>query len=102
MPSYVITGASRGLGYAFLQHLSADPSNIVIGLVRNKSEADAKVKKDGLPKNVHILQADILDIPALKKAAEDTTKITGGDIDILINNAAYQAEGSAFAGMQEA
>lgn len=101
MPSYLITGASRGLGYAFLQHLSQDPSNIVIGLVRNKAAAEEKVQKDGL-KNVHIIQADIVDIPALKKAAEETAQLTGGSLDVLINNAAWMSEKSAFANMSQA
>lgn len=101
MPSYVITGASRGLGYAFLQHLSRDSSNVVIGLVRNKAATDEKVQKDGL-KNVHIIQADVVDIPALKKAAEETTQLTGGSLDVLINNAAFISDTSAFANMSQA
>jgi hypothetical protein len=39
--------------------------NVVIGLVRQKSKVDKKVAEDGL-KNVTILEADILDLPALQ------------------------------------
>jgi NAD(P)-dependent dehydrogenase (short-subunit alcohol dehydrogenase family) len=87
MSSYVVTGAARGIGYAFLQNLSQNPSNIVIGLVRNKADTDAKVAKDGL-KNVHIIQADITSLPAQKAAAEQVAALTGGKLDVLINNAA--------------
>ncbi|KAH8665997.1 short chain dehydrogenase [Tricladium varicosporioides] len=87
MPSYVVTGASRGLGYAFVRHLAIDPSNIVIGLVRNKTTTNERLAKDGI-KNVTIIEADITDFVALQKAATETSNLTGGSLDYLINNAA--------------
>jgi len=87
MPSYVITGASRGLGYSFITHLASIPGNTVIGLVRNKPATDERLAKDGV-KNVHIFQADVTDIKALQAAAEATSKVTGGKLDVLIHNAA--------------
>ncbi len=63
----------------------------VFGLVRrNKAETEAKVEKEGL-KNVTIFEADVQDAPALQKAAEGVSKITGGKLDIMINNAASLA-----------
>ncbi|KAJ9608848.1 hypothetical protein H2200_006619 [Cladophialophora chaetospira] len=88
MPSYVVTGASRGIGYGFIQHLSQDPSNIVVGLVRDKPATDRKIQQDGI-KNVTILQADITDREALKAARDQVKELTGGSLDYLINNAAY-------------
>ncbi|KAJ9496448.1 hypothetical protein H2202_008111 [Exophiala xenobiotica] len=88
MPSYLITGANRGLGYAFVQYLSRDSSNTIIGLVRNKASADASVSRDNL-KNVTMLQADISDRASLVSARDSVTSITGGKLDYLINNAAY-------------
>ncbi|KAL1605046.1 hypothetical protein SLS60_004589 [Paraconiothyrium brasiliense] len=92
MPSYVITGASRGIGWGFVQYLSEDPSNTVIGLVRNAPPTIERVKSE-LPdrNNIHILQADLNDNPAIKKAAAATASITGGSLDYLIGNAAYLA-----------
>ncbi|KAL5456408.1 hypothetical protein PMIN06_003914 [Paraphaeosphaeria minitans] len=90
MPSYVITGASRGLGWGFVKHLSEDTSNTVIGLVRNAPATIERVKTELADrKNIHILQADLNDTPALKKAAADTANITGGSLDYLVGNAAY-------------
>ncbi|KAA1472251.1 NAD(P)-binding protein [Dentipellis sp. KUC8613] len=86
MPSYVITGANRGIGLAFVRQLSAKSENIVIALVRNISTTDGL--KSLNRSNVHILQADIGDLASLKRAAADTAKITGGSLDVLINNAA--------------
>ncbi|GAD93583.1 hypothetical protein TRV_02338 [Paecilomyces variotii No. 5] len=87
MPSYVITGASRGLGFEFVRQLSQNPENVVIGLVRNRAAADSKVQAQGL-KNVHIVEVDYTDLPSLKKAAEKVKDLTGGGLDYLINNAA--------------
>ncbi|KAJ9644144.1 hypothetical protein H2201_007122 [Coniosporium apollinis] len=95
MPSYVVTGASRGLGYAFITHLAKDSSNTVIGLARNKAATDSRLAKDDI-KNVTILQADILDSLALQAAAAETARITGGGLDVLINNAAYVSEETSF------
>lgn len=94
MPSYVITGASRGMGYAFVTHLASIQGNTVIGLARNKSATDArlaadKTLDDTAKKDIHILQADVTDLPSLETAATETAKITGGAVDVLINNAAF-------------
>jgi len=101
MPSYVVVGASRGLGYAFIKYLSQDPSNIVIGLVRNKADTEKAIAEDGL-KNVHLFEADVLDVPALRKAANETSKITGGSLDMLINNAAYISTRSSYRTLSQA
>ncbi|RAK95683.1 NAD(P)-binding protein [Aspergillus ibericus CBS 121593] len=97
MPSYVITGASRGLGWEFLLQVSSDPNNTVIGLVRNKLETDKKVSEE-LPErsNIHILQADITDYAALQNAAAETARIIGGGLDYLIANAGAVASFDAY------
>ena len=79
--------------YAFVKTLAADPSNQVIGLVRNKKAAEDRLVADGIT-NVHVLAADITDEPALKLAAEETRRILGGKgLDVLINNAARVSGG---------
>lgn len=88
MPSYVVIGASRGIGYAFLEHLSKDPQNLVIGTARKTAPTIEQVEQDGL-KNVHILEADLLDHQSLHSAAAETSKLTGGKLDYLILNGAY-------------
>ncbi|KAM5343335.1 hypothetical protein ACJ41O_014301 [Fusarium nematophilum] len=97
MSSYLITGASRGLGFEFVRQLSDDPKNTVIGLVRNKKAADEKITQE-LPgrDNLHIIQADINDYEALKASVEETSKLTGGGLDVIIANAVYAAPSSAY------
>jgi NAD(P)-dependent dehydrogenase (short-subunit alcohol dehydrogenase family) len=95
MPSYLVTGASRGLGYAFVRHLAAIPGNTVIGMVRNKDATLARLEKDGIT-NISIVQADITDREALSAAYEEVKNLTKGSLDILINNAALIDENSAY------
>ncbi|KAK4450298.1 NAD(P)-binding protein [Podospora aff. communis PSN243] len=90
MPSYLITGVARGIGYEFVRQYSADPQNTVIGIVRNKAATDAKIAADAdltSRTNIHILEADITSYPALQAAAAATAEITGGALDVLIGNA---------------
>ncbi|CAF9927542.1 MAG: hypothetical protein ALECFALPRED_003738 [Alectoria fallacina] len=95
MPSYVVTGASRGLGLEFVRTLSSDTQNLVIGLVRNRAAAE-KAFGEAVPRNLIFLNADITDLDALKSAATETAELTGGGLDYLINNAALISETSRY------
>ncbi|KAG1771261.1 hypothetical protein EDD22DRAFT_1030092 [Suillus occidentalis] len=86
MPSYAITGAARGIGFEFVNQLSADSKNTVFALVRSKATAN-KLAALGR-RNVRIIEADITDNEALKNAAAEVSQITGNSLDYLINNAA--------------
>ncbi|KAL2163789.1 hypothetical protein VTH06DRAFT_5848 [Thermothelomyces fergusii] len=99
MPSYLITGVSRGIGYEFLRQCSSDPSNTVVGIVRDKSRMLEKVSQDPDLKgrrNIHILQADLIDYASLKAAAAETANITGGSLDYVIANAALVSKYDAY------
>ncbi|KAF5639614.1 protoporphyrinogen oxidase [Fusarium sp. NRRL 52700] len=67
MPSYLVTGASRGLGFGFIQTLYRNPNNTVIGLVRDKKATDKKLAEEG--------------------AVEAVSDIAGGSLDFIIANA---------------
>ncbi|KAI1169862.1 NAD(P)-binding protein [Nemania sp. FL0916] len=100
MPSYVITGVSRGLGFEFLRQLSENPNNTVFGIVRDKATTDEKVSTELQGRsNIHILEADILNYNALKKAAEAVAEISGGSVDYLISNAGYVSKFDAYDGI---
>ncbi|KAK7913841.1 hypothetical protein PG985_011544 [Apiospora marii] len=99
MPSYVVTGVSRGLGYEFLRQLSSDPSDVVIGTVRDKAATLQKMSEDaGFQgrSNIHLLEVELTNYDALKKAAEDVAKITGGSLDYLIASAGYVTDFDAY------
>ncbi|KAI3329191.1 NAD(P)-binding protein [Xylariaceae sp. AK1471] len=100
MPSYVITGVSRGLGFEFLRQFSHNSSNTVIGLVRDKSATDKKVSEELQGRsNIHILEADMTNYDALKRAADAAGEITGGSVDYVIANAAYVSKTDAYDGI---
>jgi len=88
MPSYAITGASRGLGLGLVRQLSAQPTNTVFALVRNPAKAtalSALSAQKGL--DIRILEADVTDPPSLLAAAAAVRAVTGGTLDVLIHNA---------------
>ncbi|KAL4882052.1 NAD(P)-binding protein [Aspergillus karnatakaensis] len=101
MPSYLITGASRGLGFEFIRQYSQDPANLVIGLVRSVAATEKKVAAEFPDRtNIHIVHGDITDRESLKQAAEQVSKITGSSgLDVLIANAAYISDFSAWDGL---
>ncbi|KAF7562911.1 hypothetical protein G7046_g1235 [Stylonectria norvegica] len=96
MASYLVTGASRGLGFEFIRQLSADSKNTVIGLVRNKAEAEEKASKEIGRSNLHFVQASLTDYDSLVKSVGEVSKITGGSIDHIIANAADLGTWSGF------
>ncbi|KIJ52470.1 hypothetical protein M422DRAFT_156847 [Sphaerobolus stellatus SS14] len=87
--SYVITGASRGIGLEFVRQLSTVATNQVFTIVRNKSTSTKLIELASNNKNIKILEADVTNYTQMKAAATEVSKDTGGALDVLINNAAY-------------
>ncbi|KAJ4311246.1 hypothetical protein N0V94_008037 [Neodidymelliopsis sp. IMI 364377] len=98
MSVYVITGASKGIGFEFLKQISDDPENLVVGLVRDKDATKQKVMEElGERPTVHILHADLTSYATLKKAAADTAEIVGErGVDYLIANGAFMSDLDSF------
>ncbi|KAL6353711.1 hypothetical protein LRP88_12699 [Fusarium phalaenopsidis] len=97
MPTFLVTGASRGLGFAFLKELSADRDSLVVGLVRNKVSTERKITEElGSPDNIRIVEADITNYDALKDSVQEVSKITSGVLDYIIANAALIPSWSAW------
>jgi NAD(P)-dependent dehydrogenase (short-subunit alcohol dehydrogenase family) len=86
MTSYLVTGASRGIGLEFIRQLSEDSKNTVIGLVRNAAKSVYLQEISHLP-NVHVVEGDVTSVETMHKAAESVAAITGGSLDYIIENA---------------
>lgn len=87
MPTTVVVGASRGIGYQFIKTLAAE-GNTVIATARTVADLEAKVKADNIP-NTHVVQADLISSESLKAAAEATSSLVDGKIDHLLINGAF-------------
>ncbi|KAH8701258.1 hypothetical protein GQ44DRAFT_785949 [Phaeosphaeriaceae sp. PMI808] len=87
MTNTVVIGASRGIGYQFIQTLAAE-GNTVIATARNVTDLEGKVKADKIP-NTHVVQADLTSSDSLKAASKATSTLVNGQIDHLLINGAY-------------
>lgn len=89
MPSYLITGSSRGLGLAFVGQLLKNPQNFVIATARNPSKAtELQALLSQYPKDrATTLQLDLASPESIQKAAEEATKLLPEGLDGLIGNA---------------
>ncbi|MGQ9864135.1 MAG: SDR family oxidoreductase [Bacteroidia bacterium] len=83
MPTALVTGASRGIGYALCQHL-LEKNFSVVGLARKISSLEALQKVH--PHQLLPVQADVTDYDSCAQAVEKAVQTFGG-IDWLINNA---------------
>ncbi|ORE06815.1 NAD(P)-binding protein [Rhizopus microsporus var. microsporus] len=85
MSTYVITGASRGLGLEFVKQLSAK-DNTVFACARNPDQAE-ELKKLVDNKKVYSIKLDTTNEQSLKGAVDEISKHAPNGIDVLINNA---------------
>lgn len=81
----VVTGGSRGIGYAVAAALLADGASVVI-TGRDQSHLDTAVAQLGAANSVHAMQSDVSDAAQAAAAIAAATARFGG-LDILINNA---------------
>lgn len=100
MATYVITGVSRGLGWEFLNQISSDSNNTVVGIVRNKQQTNKRIEEELSGRsNITILEADLTNPDSIKKAAESSIAATGGKVDYLIANAGFVPQDRMFDGL---
>ncbi|TQN64475.1 putative oxidoreductase [Colletotrichum shisoi] len=97
MPSYLVTGVNRGIGWAFLRNISDDPNNTIIGTVRDKASAEKKIADElGGRSNIHIVEVEMTSYDSIQKSVDVVSQITGGKLDYIIANAAYISDWKAF------
>jgi NAD(P)-dependent dehydrogenase (short-subunit alcohol dehydrogenase family) len=87
----LVTGANRGIGAAIARRLAADGARVTL-LVRRRAAADAVLCD--LPNGTQVVEADVTDADALRRAAAQAAALA--PVDILVNNAGA-AESAPFA-----
>ena len=103
LPTALITGATRGIGFEIARQLAGQGMHVVIGarMMANGEEAAAMIKGRGGAASV--LQLDVRESTSIQAAAHAFSRIVDR-LDVLVNNAGnypsqdgYGSEGGASA-----
>jgi len=88
--TWLITGASRGIGLETVRQLVSSPTNFVIATCRNPDRAsDLQALKEGAKGVLHIAQLDVGDLESIKASKKVVEPLLGDKgLDYLLNNAA--------------
>lgn len=93
MEKVLITGASRGLGYA-LADSYASAGFYVIACARNVDSSALQKLKGTYKDNIYVVAMDVAKTDSVEKAATQI-ELAVSSIDIVINNAAIHSEDSS-------
>ena len=88
VPTVMITGANRGIGFEFVKVYLARDYN-VIATARSPGKADALNALAAENENLTVVQLDVTDFPRVDALAAE---LQGQPIDILINNAGISGD----------
>ncbi|KAI1795287.1 NAD(P)-binding protein [Ganoderma leucocontextum] len=101
MPSYVVVGASRGIGLEYVRQLASRSDAIIFAIVRDPAGSTHLKAAAASLKNIHIIGGDVTKYSALERAAKQVAEITGGKLDYLIHNAANMNFNTVFKGFDD-
>jgi 3-oxoacyl-[acyl-carrier protein] reductase len=90
----LVTGASRGLGFATARLLAEEGAEVAINSrSEEKIQKAAKELSDEIGRPIHPLPADLADAPAVNRLVDKAIEKMGG-LDILVTNAGGPPAGS--------
>jgi NAD(P)-dependent dehydrogenase (short-subunit alcohol dehydrogenase family) len=96
----IVTGASRGIGYAVAAALAAEGADLVL-VARDQAALDAAAERLARPgRRVLAVAADTTDDHAVRAMADRTVTELGG-VDILVNAAAQPGGASPARGLAD-
>jgi len=88
----LITGANKGLGFEVIKKLlnnkSTSKNDLILLGSRDLKRGQDAINKLGSPSNVHLIQLDTSSPESIKNVTNEIKQKYGGQLDILINNAA--------------
>ncbi|RXW19389.1 hypothetical protein EST38_g6455 [Candolleomyces aberdarensis] len=93
MPSWLITGASRGIGLSIVQDLLKDESNFVIATARNTNAEGLQELAKTYPANrLALIKLDVTKPEEIVQAAAEAEKILPKGLDYFLSNAGIGGE----------
>ncbi|ORY06792.1 NAD(P)-binding protein [Basidiobolus meristosporus CBS 931.73] len=88
MTTFLVTGASRGLGIEFVRQLLGKDGFKVVACCRNPESATELNKlKSSAGDRLSVHKLDVNDEDSIKASVEEISKYATNGIDVLINNA---------------
>ncbi|KIW13604.1 hypothetical protein PV08_08794 [Exophiala spinifera] len=89
MPSYLVTGSSRGLGLGFVTQLLRNKDNIVVATARDTAGSSGlqELNARNNEGRLILIDLDVTKAESIKSAAEQTAKVLPEGLDHLISNA---------------
>lgn len=87
-----VTGAASGLGRAIAHRLAADDFTIVVADIDAEGGATVAKEIESAGGRASVVQCDVADIAAVRRAADEAVASCGG-IDALVNNAGFDVPG---------
>ncbi|KAL1948583.1 hypothetical protein VTO73DRAFT_10389 [Trametes versicolor] len=96
--TWLVTGASRGIGFEIVRQLAAVPTNLVVAACRNPDKATALAElKSNAKGTLHLVQLDVSDFANVRALPAKLQPILGSTgLDYLISNAGIAIIDSAF------
>ncbi|PVI00638.1 putative short-chain dehydrogenase [Periconia macrospinosa] len=95
MPSYLVTGAGRGLGLGFVTNLLRNKGNIVIATARDTAASsglqELKTRNDN--GRLILIDLDVSNAESVSKTVEEVAKVLPDGLDNLISNAGVSTSG---------
>ncbi|EDR12976.1 uncharacterized protein LACBIDRAFT_312065 [Laccaria bicolor S238N-H82] len=88
MPSWLITGTSRGIGLSIVSDLLKEENNFVIATARDIRAKGLQELASKYPKTrLALIELNVTDVASIEKAAEEVATLLPNGLDYLINNA---------------
>ncbi|KAL1948593.1 hypothetical protein VTO73DRAFT_10399 [Trametes versicolor] len=99
LTTWLVTGASRGIGLELVRQLLESPANLVVAACRTPETATTLGELNATAKGIlHTVKLDVSDSDNVQASAKELEPILGETgLDYLINNAGIAEGGNAFA-----
>ncbi|KAH9848826.1 NAD-P-binding protein [Lenzites betulinus] len=96
--TWLVTGASRGIGFEIVRQLLESSDNLVLAACRTPEKAtELAALKEGAKGALHVIQMDVSDFDSIRTSANAIEAILAdAGLDYLINNAGIGIEDTAF------